>query len=341
MPEQPDAPDQPAEPYEHTHLRPPPPASPPPPPAWAPPPPPAPAPAAPWGQAPPPSYHPGPPSFPQGPPSYGGSYRPTVPLPPGPPSSGRNGLFVGLLVVTAVGLVSVLVLGVLLWTNSRDDDQGDRASDDTSQNDDPGGDGNAAPSAGSATAPSLPTPSETPPPSEEPPPSEPPSGEPPSEEPPPEVDPASPFSYTEYGNDWDFKFGDVALQATFKRGWDYDNCGPVENAGALTDLGCRWASEWTYRALGGDLALTHLVLTMDSAKAAKRAIARDLITSDSWKVQDDSTLPGRDGRWRANAQGEFIVLTVETHEPGVRRAKSDEFLQYANADILGALAFRF
>ena len=46
------------------------------------------------------------------------------------------------------------------------------------------------------------------------------------------------------------------------------------------------ATEWTYRALKGNLALSHLVLEMKNPAAATKAIEREQITETRWKLRD-------------------------------------------------------
>ncbi len=336
MPDQPPPPEgapPPARPGYDTHLRPP---SAPPPSASAARPTPPPAQAPPGGWQPAGGY-----------PNYAGYQQPPQPQPPaahppagyqplGPPSgpppgaggSGR-GLMIGVAVLVLVLLAGGAAVGVVLW-QGRDDDR--------SATDDPAGtptetSTSSTPATPTPSAPTTPTPPRNSPSAVSPPPA------------PPAPDPdagTGPFSYTEYGNDWNFRFpGSPHLRAAFKRGWDYDTCRPVERGGALTALGCRYASQWTYRALGGDLALMHIVLTMTSDRAAKRAIDRSAFDDSDWRVEDAAYLRGRDGSWRADARSEFIVITVETHERSVRAAQAKDFLDYGNTDILAALGFRF
>ncbi|GAA5142810.1 hypothetical protein GCM10023340_06940 [Nocardioides marinquilinus] len=312
-----------------------------------------------WEPPPPPGHthlRPGTPGYvppPQGGPPARGGYPPQGPPPgpppwtpapggpggpPGPPPRRNTGLVVTLVVVVVLAIAAVTTLAVVL-VNGDDDEGRDSAgqSGRSSQSDpadpadpaDPSASEPAPPTAsGPTSAPVSPVEPSTP-------------AEPPSSPEPPPADPPAvePFSFTEYGDDWRFRLGDVQLRADFVRGWDYPSCAPAEKGSALTDLGCVRASEWTYRALDGDLALTQVVYTMRDERAATRLIKRELISEDSWQVKRASTLPGRAGSWRANTTGVYVLLTVETHESSVPLKRAASFVNYGNADILGALRF--
>ncbi len=277
--------------------------------------------ASPWGLPPETGttgWHPTPQQTPQPaphrpPPSYGG----------GPPrKGGPSPVLVVALVTVAIVLVTGLVTGGVLLARGGDDEQagGDPTSEPTA-------------SAPTSTEPSSIEPSSEPP--VEPTPSA------PTETDPPAVPASGAFRYQEFGGDWKFRLGGVSLFATFRTGWNYRSCAPVEaTAGSLTELGCRRAASWTYRALESNLALTHVVMTMRTPKAAQRA-ADGGITAEDWKVDPLGFLEGvEDGTWEADAQGTYVVLTLESHQKPVRKAKADEFRSYANSDITAALIFR-
>ncbi|MFE3795561.1 hypothetical protein [Nocardia tengchongensis] len=147
------------------------------------------------------------------------------------------------------------------------------------------------------------------------------------------------FSYTEFGQDWHFKLGDVALQATYVTGKDFDSCTPIEDAGKLTDLGCQRASSMAWKAENGELMLTQLVLTMADADKAAAADGKfddkDVILPAGSYIADFET-----GKWRDGNQGKFLVITVATTTASVDDATSSKYLKYRNSDTLGALAFR-
>ncbi len=95
----------------------------------------------------------------------------------------------------------------------------------------------------------------------------------------------------EYTKDWDFKLGDVALQAKHKAGWDYATCAPVAKGGKLKALGCRYAVEVTYTALGGKLQFTNLFLALPSENAASTAVSKDKISDADFTIRDESFVP--------------------------------------------------
>ncbi len=270
-----------------------------------------------------PAPRPGPPPPPS---SSGGPYPPPGPYGGPPRRSGPGPALVVALVAVAIVLLTGLVTGGVLLARSG---EGGTAA---------GGD----PASEAASPPPSSSPSSEPP--VEPEPVEPSEPSEPSEPESPDT-PALPasgaFRYQEFDGDWKFRFGGVSLFASFRKGWNYRSCAPVEaSAGSLADLGCRRAASWTYRALEGHLALTHVVMTMRTPKAAERA-ADGGIEADDWKVDPAAWLDGaRNGTWEADAQGRFVVLTIETHEAPVRKAKADEFRAYGNSDITAALIFR-
>ena len=146
----------------------------------------------------------------------------------------------------------------------------------------------------------------------------------------------------EYTKDWDFKLGDVALKAKHKAGWDYATCAPVAKGGTLKALGCKYAVEVTYTALGGKLQFTNLYLTLPSENAANTAVNKDKLTDADFNIRDESFVPGyKIGKYRDNAGGTWVVVTVATAKAGVSEKQLDNYLKYANSDFSSALLFRF
>ncbi|MFE3261933.1 hypothetical protein ACFXPS_25010 [Nocardia sp. NPDC059091] len=147
------------------------------------------------------------------------------------------------------------------------------------------------------------------------------------------------FSYTEYGKDWNFKLGDVALQATYVSGRDYDSCAPIEESGTLTGLGCTRASEMAWKSENGALMLTQLVLTMSDAGKASSADGQfddqDVVLPDGSYIKNFET-----GKWKDGNQDKFLVITVGTATPAVDEATVEKYVKYRHSDTLGALAFR-
>lgn len=317
------------------------------------------------------SYHPAYPSAPQSFPPASPPFPPQAPTqasfnppPPGPPPgwsptpppSGKGRGLVVALVVAAVLVIGGGGAGIAVWANR--DDGGTQSAGDRNdpvgpvETESPDGEPTTAdPSTATvepAPEPTTPTtPAETGPTDE---PTEPSYGgglddpvEPPETDAPDPQLSSKPFSYKEYGRDWDFSLDGVNLQASFISGVDHDGCGPVENDGALTKLGCREASEWAQKSLGGKLVTTHVVLTMKSPAAADRATAADpmRITQESWRLRPVGFLANSPGVWKASSAGQFVVLTVVTYDESVPAKKGEKYLRYANGDIRGALLFRF
>ncbi|AYF78299.1 hypothetical protein D7D52_35755 [Nocardia yunnanensis] len=147
------------------------------------------------------------------------------------------------------------------------------------------------------------------------------------------------FSYTEYGKDWDYKFGGVALQAKYVSGRDYDTCAPIEDAGKLTGLGCKYASEMAWKSENGGLMLTQLVLTMADVDKAASAVDsfddQDLVLPDGSYIADFEV-----GKWMNGEQGTFLVVTEVTTTAAVDEPTAEKYLENRHNDTVGALGFR-
>lgn len=237
---------------------------------------------------------------------------------PGHPDTQRRRKTVVAVVLAVVGVLVVALAGVAIASA--------------------GGDGDQAASGvagGPASSTVEPTPTETEP-TPEPTPTE-------TESEDPAPAPATgKLKASEYGADWDFKLGDVALKAKHKAGWDYATCAPVSKGGKLKKLGCKYAVEVTYTALGGKLQFTHLFLTLPSADAASKAVSQDKITDSDLDLRDESFLPGyKLGKYRDNEGGTWVVVTIATSMPGVSEKQLENYLKYANTDFSSALLFRF
>ncbi|GAM48019.1 hypothetical protein [Nocardia seriolae] len=147
------------------------------------------------------------------------------------------------------------------------------------------------------------------------------------------------FHYTEYGKDWDFKFGDVELHAKYVTGRDFDTCAQIDKAGTLTGLGCQVASEMAWKAEGGELMLTQIVMTMSDSGQADAAYGqfdnKDVKLSDGTYIADFET-----GKWKAATLGKFVVYTVATATSSVDEATVDKYLSWRSKDTVAALGFR-
>ncbi|WP_327145917.1 hypothetical protein [Nocardia sp. NBC_01327] len=147
------------------------------------------------------------------------------------------------------------------------------------------------------------------------------------------------FTYSEYGQVWNFKLGDVALQADWVEGHDYNSCAPVEVKGKLTGLGCQYGSELVWKAENGAVMLTQFILTMSTPDKASAA---------SGQFDDkDINLPAgsyisnwETGKWRDGSQSQFVVITFATATADVDVPTVEKYLKYRHSDTLAALVWR-
>lgn len=147
------------------------------------------------------------------------------------------------------------------------------------------------------------------------------------------------LSYHEYEGNWDFKFGDVEMHADWVKGRDYPTCSDIEDTGKLTALGCQYAAELVLEAEGGALMLTQFILGMSSAQAAQAAPGK--YTDADLKLRPGSYVDHFTiGKWKDDAEKEFVVITFATANGAVDEATAEKYLKYRHADIIGALAFR-
>ncbi|MFI6866190.1 hypothetical protein [Nocardia sp. NPDC050406] len=147
------------------------------------------------------------------------------------------------------------------------------------------------------------------------------------------------LGYNEYSGDWNFRLGDVALQAQWVQGKDHSSCAPIEEAGKLTDLGCKYAAELTWSAEGGALILTQFIVGMGGASTASAAV-------DGFDDGDVKLAPGtyvdhwETGKWRNGSEKEFLVITFATATAAVPAETVEKYLKYRHNDTTGALLFR-
>ncbi|MVU78159.1 hypothetical protein GPX89_13000 [Nocardia sp. ET3-3] len=226
-------------------------------------------------------------------------------FPPQQPPKSKAGLIVG--VIAAVVVVLAVAVGAIVLVSKKDDSSQAAATSTTSVT--------TSDSAPTTTRGSAPTTSKA----------------------------AAPggkkFSYTEYGKDWNFKFGDVALQATYVSGRDFDSCAPVEANGKLTGLGCTAASEMAWKSENGGLMLTQLVLTMSDETKASAAV--DQFEDDDVVLPSGSYIADFDtGKWMDGNQGKFLVITEVTTTAEVDEPTASKYLKYRHKDTIGALMFR-
>ena len=69
---------------------------------------------------------------------------------------------------------------------------------------------------------------------------------------------------------------------------------------------------------------------------------KDKISDSDFTIRDESFVPGyKVGKYRDNAGGTWVVVTVATAKAGVSEKQLDNYLKYANTDFSSALLFRF
>ncbi|RMI27864.1 hypothetical protein [Nocardia stercoris] len=275
-----------------------------------------------WGQQVPPQSQPGYPQQPGYPaqpgyPPQQGFAQPGYPQQPGypgygpgypvPPKKSRTGLIVGL----ALGVVALLVIGgIAVYAASSHDSNNDAAASSSSS------------AAATTTSSSTTTTTRSSAPTTNP-------------------STANKFSYTEFGKDWNFKLGDVALTASWVKGEDFPSCSPIEKAGKMTGLGCKSASRLTWKAEGGALMLSQLVLTMSDESSASAASQDGQFEDDDLHWPADGEISDwATGKWRDGSQKNFLVITEVTATSGVDPDLAAKYLKYRQSDSVTAFLFR-
>ncbi|MEW1836462.1 hypothetical protein AB0392_00705 [Nonomuraea angiospora] len=154
------------------------------------------------------------------------------------------------------------------------------------------------------------------------------------------VDPGSPLTDDEF-EDWDFKLGDVKLQAKKVAGWTYDSCDPVDGQGVLARNNCRNAVQLAYSAYGGHIKAVQLVLSFPSESAAKTTATRlASLTSDAVKWHTDKTHKSYAyGKMRSGASKKYVVITVLTADKAAK-PMATYYHQYLQSDIANYFLFR-
>ncbi|WP_026342842.1 hypothetical protein [Nocardia sp. BMG111209] len=147
------------------------------------------------------------------------------------------------------------------------------------------------------------------------------------------------FSYNEAAKDWNFKLGNISFHADWVEGRDHTTCADFEADGALTDAGCKYAAEMVYKSEGGALMLTEYVLGMQDADHA--TTAAETISDSDFKLRPGSYISNfAVGKWVADAEKDFVVVTFVTTTPAVTEDRAKDYLHYKQTDMTGALSFR-
>ncbi|RMI30330.1 hypothetical protein EBN03_22035 [Nocardia stercoris] len=162
----------------------------------------------------------------------------------------------------------------------------------------------------------------------------------------PTTTPAPParFSFTEQAKDWDITKEDTTLHAEWVEGIDHPDCGEIDASGKLAALGCQYAAEMVYRGEGGDLMITEFVLGMGTPEAATEAAAPGQLADTDIVLRPESYISdygnGGASRWKADAQGSFVVYTVVTADSYVSEDTVDKYERFRHTDTMSSLMVR-
>jgi hypothetical protein len=144
---------------------------------------------------------------------------------------------------------------------------------------------------------------------------------------------------TDYPGDWNFKLGDVEHKATLRQSWDYDSCGPVEEASVLTQQRCEYSVQWTYAALGGKARITHVFLVFDTERHAKAAESK--LKDTDFDLRDEAVFPSFvQGKWNKSVYGNIVGVTIGTTRAKVPEKELQSLVNYMNTDYRLALLFK-
>lgn len=133
---------------------------------------------------------------------------------------------------------------------------------------------------------------------------------------------------------WEDQLGATELVATKTDGWNYDECADVENAGALTDLGCIEAVEIDYKAEGGDMQLTTILLGMPDSSTATDVGMEGVISDKDVTANFASPIknPAATGL-KTSGEGNIVVVTMYAAKDGVDEKLAEDYLENLHWDI--------
>lgn len=142
---------------------------------------------------------------------------------------------------------------------------------------------------------------------------------------------------SDFGGDWNFKLGDVELEATYVSSRDYPTCGPIASP-ELEHLGCRYGALWVHEAHDGKLRMARVAYVYDSAAHAEAAVTRH--QESDYQLPVEAEIPHfADGKWEAKSSGKVEIVTFVTVARGVPEKDLDSYLGFGEADLLAALGF--
>lgn len=239
--------------------------------------------------------HVSPPGYPAAP-----GYPPHTPPPPPKRFTGPLIGLVILAVVSAIGIVTLLVVNL-----SGDDDPQTTASPSPSESDEPTSE---EPTTLSTTEEAT------------------------------QGTPAERISESEF-SDWDYSFGGTDFFATKINGWDYDDCNETDASGTLAEYGCFWATEVAYEAEDGNLQLSVIYLGLPDDSSAGD-LASILTDSDFNLNEESYIHDFDFGRWISESSSSWVVLTTGTATDAVDDDLAQEYLDTLHTDVTLALSFR-
>ncbi|WP_433438104.1 hypothetical protein [Nonomuraea sp. CA-141351] len=154
------------------------------------------------------------------------------------------------------------------------------------------------------------------------------------------VDPGSPLTDKEF-DDWDFKLGDVKLQAKRVGGWTYSTCDPVDAKGVLAQNDCQRAIQLAYTAYGGHIKAVQLIMSFPTEQAAKKTVTRlASLDSDALKWRTDKTHSTYAyGKIRSGYAKKYVVVTVLTADK-TAKALATHYHSYLQSDHASYFLFR-
>ncbi|MFI7638771.1 hypothetical protein [Nonomuraea sp. NPDC049400] len=251
---------------------------------------------------------------------------------PSPPPKSNNALIIGLVTGLAVLLLGGGGVGAFLYLRSSGsepttvtlpsaDPFPTTTTTSPSPSDSPSASASASPSDPSASEPAEPTPSDTPPSSRR-------------------VDPGSPLTAGEF-SDWDFKLGDVELQADKVGGWTYNSCDPVDGRGVLAQNDCQRAVQLAYSADGGHIKAVQIMMSFPSEQAAKKTADRlASLDSDAVKWRKDKAHSNYAyGKIRTGHAKQYVVVTVLTADKSAK-SRAARYHSYLQSDHASYFLFR-
>lgn len=141
----------------------------------------------------------------------------------------------------------------------------------------------------------------------------------------------------EFAGDWNFRWGEVALDAKGVSASNYPNCSGVAQGSTLNDLGCKYAGLTVQRNAQDKVTLVTIILQFDSAKKATTASKK--LKDTSFNLADHLPAKDKQGMWKTGTSDNLVVFTAATATQKIDERLLNRYVGYRNADTTGALAF--